>query len=169
MASSSAGGVDNDAMATAGKLSSQLESELENVCREMELVEERLAELLAQQGHLADRREHLTQELQARKKRRKWVRTRTMYTCIRFLCCIFLLAVERMSVRHDVIRCSLTVQNFESCRKKPPHNRPVNTRHHPNKHQACASGLRPLLIVLPRLLHLYSRRVMGKSVRWCFC
>lgn len=86
MASSSADGANNDTMATAGILSSQLESELENVCREMELVEQRLAELLTQQGHLADRKDHLTQELQARKKRREWVPTRMVYTCVCHLC-----------------------------------------------------------------------------------
>lgn len=66
------GDMDIDAIVTAGRLSSQLESELENVCRELGLVEEKLAELLAQQGSLIDRKNQLTKELKARKKRREF-------------------------------------------------------------------------------------------------
>lgn len=57
---------------TAGRENSQLESELENVCRELGLVESKLAELLAQQSSLCDRRDQISAELQARKKRREY-------------------------------------------------------------------------------------------------
>lgn len=55
----------------AGKKDMQLESELENVCRELGLVEGKIAELLAQQSSLCDRRDQISAELQVRKKRRE--------------------------------------------------------------------------------------------------
>lgn len=60
-------------VATAGRESGQLESELENVCRELGLVENKVAELLAQQTSLCNRRDQLSAELQARKKRREFI------------------------------------------------------------------------------------------------
>lgn len=60
------------AVITAGRADAQLESELENVCRELSLVEQQLAELLAQQSSLCDRRDQISAELKARKKRREY-------------------------------------------------------------------------------------------------
>lgn len=54
---------------TAGRASGRLESELENVCRELGLVEAKLADLLEQQNSLCSRRDQLSAEIQARKKR----------------------------------------------------------------------------------------------------
>lgn len=56
---------------TAGQSSGRLESELENVCRELSLVDARVAELLDQQSSLCRRRDQLSVEIQARKKRRE--------------------------------------------------------------------------------------------------
>ena len=54
---------------TAGRSSGRLESELENVCRELSLVEAKVAELLEQQNSLRARRDQLSGEIRARKKR----------------------------------------------------------------------------------------------------
>lgn len=57
---------------TAGKSSSSLESELENVCRELGLLEHKISQMLQQQTALCKRREQLSAEIQARKKRREF-------------------------------------------------------------------------------------------------
>lgn len=69
---------------TAGRTSSNLESELENVCRELELLEHKISQMLQQQTALCARREQLSAEIQARKKRRefsssKFVASRMQY------------------------------------------------------------------------------------------
>lgn len=56
---------------TAGRPSGSLESELENVCREITLIEGKVADFLEQQSSLVHRREQLSKEIQARKKRRE--------------------------------------------------------------------------------------------------
>lgn len=58
---------------TTGRSTGQLEIELENVCRELNLVEGKVAELLVQQSSLRGRQDQLSVEIQARKKRRGWL------------------------------------------------------------------------------------------------
>ena len=58
---------------TAGRSSGRLESELENVCRELNLVEAKVAELLEQQNSLRARRDQLSGEIRARKKRSEFL------------------------------------------------------------------------------------------------
>lgn len=55
---------------TAGVSSAHLESELENLCREVELMDVQLMELQEARQSLARRRDMLSVEIQARKKRR---------------------------------------------------------------------------------------------------
>ncbi|CAN0003574.1 unnamed protein product, partial [Scytosiphon promiscuus] len=55
---------------TAGVPSGALEVELENVCRELGLVNAKVSELLDTQSSLQARRDRLSKEIQARKKRR---------------------------------------------------------------------------------------------------
>ncbi|CAM9584793.1 unnamed protein product, partial [Ectocarpus sp. 12 AP-2014] len=55
---------------TAGVPSGHLEGELENVCRELALVDAKVAELLDTQTALQTRRDQLSTEIQARQKRR---------------------------------------------------------------------------------------------------
>lgn len=59
--------------ATAGVSSGHLESELENACREIALVEVKIHELLEAKSSLVARRDQLSVEIQARKKRRKYI------------------------------------------------------------------------------------------------
>lgn len=56
---------------TAGVPSGHLETELENVCRELDLVNAKVSELLDTQSSLQARRDRLSTEIQARKRRRK--------------------------------------------------------------------------------------------------
>lgn len=56
---------------TAGVPSGHLEGELENVCRELALVDAKVAELLDTQTALQARRDQLSTEIQARQKRRE--------------------------------------------------------------------------------------------------
>lgn len=56
---------------TAGVSSAHLESELENLCREIDLVDVRLMELTESKSALLRRRNQLSAEIQARKKRRE--------------------------------------------------------------------------------------------------
>lgn len=65
--------IPSDGGMTTNRSTGQLESELENVCRELSLVEGKVAELLAQQSSLCGRRDQLSVEIQARKKRRGWL------------------------------------------------------------------------------------------------
>ena len=58
-------------VATAGRTSGSLESELENVCRELALLEQKISQMLQQQTALCERRNQLTGEIQARRKRRE--------------------------------------------------------------------------------------------------
>lgn len=58
---------------TAGVPSGDLETELENVCRELGLVNAKVSELLDTQSSLQARRDRLSTEIQARKKRREYV------------------------------------------------------------------------------------------------
>lgn len=55
---------------TAGVSSTHLESELENLCREIDLVDVKLMELQETKLSLTRRRNQLSAEIQARKKRR---------------------------------------------------------------------------------------------------
>lgn len=68
---SSPGPQESLSVMTAGRSSGRLESELENVVRELSLVDGKLAELLDQQSSLCSRRDQLSSEIQARKKRRE--------------------------------------------------------------------------------------------------
>ncbi|CAM9296615.1 unnamed protein product, partial [Choristocarpus tenellus] len=61
--------VDNANTSTAGRPSSLLEKELEEVLQEVNLTKKRLSELLLYQGNLSRRRDELENELRARKKR----------------------------------------------------------------------------------------------------
>lgn len=66
-------GSDSNSLVTIGKQSGELESELENVCRELGLVERTLADLLERQSALSSRKDQLSAELKARRSRREWV------------------------------------------------------------------------------------------------
>lgn len=63
-------GEENGSNITAGVSSGNLESELENACREIALVEVKIHELLETKSSLVARRDQLSVEIQARKKRR---------------------------------------------------------------------------------------------------
>lgn len=56
---------------TAGVSSAHLESELENLCREIDLVDVKLMELQETKQSLTRRRDELSVEIQARRKRRE--------------------------------------------------------------------------------------------------
>lgn len=62
---------DDESKRTAGVSSRQLESELENACREIALIDVKISELLETKSSLVSRRDQLSMEIQARKKRRQ--------------------------------------------------------------------------------------------------
>ncbi len=64
---------ENGSSMTAGVSSSHLESELENVVRELGIVNVRISELQETKSALLRRRDQLSVEIQARKKRREFV------------------------------------------------------------------------------------------------
>lgn len=71
---------------TAGVPSGHLEGELENVCRELALVDAKVAELLDTQTALQTRRDQLSTEIQARQKRRERSIVRFLFTLMIILC-----------------------------------------------------------------------------------
>ena len=76
---------------TAGVSSGRLESELENVCRELGLVNAKISELQETKDSLLRRRDQLSVEIQARKKRREFVRhpSEVKIGILAMLCCSF--------------------------------------------------------------------------------
>lgn len=67
---------------TAGVSSAHLESELENLCREIDLVDVKMMELQETKRSLARRRDELSVEIQARKKRRENRDRESVCVCI---------------------------------------------------------------------------------------